>query len=281
MNHYSVATATSLFHQPDQQLWQRDVPTRAQFQPLLMHSLLAVAALHKAYAEPEAQRAEYCTRALQHHQAGLQLFQARLGHISTDQDSADLFTFSLLLVVWLYAWPALAPDRRDIDSDARLTRILGTLSLARGCKTILDLQMSSITSVPTGIQDALAQLRQRTADSVHLSAIAQLECLIGLAWRDRDDPRVAIAWPCLLEEEFWTQVAYRDPMALLILVHYAAFLQMYHRCWWLEGWADMILRAVDETIPEQDKIALDFNQVTTQISAEFQRVANLFEPETH
>ncbi|KAL4964029.1 Zn(II)2Cys6 transcription factor [Aspergillus stella-maris] len=171
MHHYTANTSTSLFGEAQRILWQIEIPHMARSSPLLMHGLLATAALHMAYlTKDESDSAVYTSRALYHHSLGLGLFNAGISGLRAEnRDSPVLFTFGLCLVIWAYASPTLptanpgdgvgvgegrgegsGSGNGGSDSAADLAKLLASLELVRGNKVIFELSSEMILSQPIG-----------------------------------------------------------------------------------------------------------------------------------
>ncbi|KAH0491021.1 hypothetical protein TgHK011_002467 [Trichoderma gracile] len=60
-------------------------------------------------------------------------------------------------------------------------------------------------------------------------------------------------WPGAIEQEYLHLLETRDPMALVILVHWCAVMKASPRKWFLEGWAESVARpAIAQIGPEWD-----------------------------
>ncbi|KAL4790516.1 hypothetical protein BDV19DRAFT_382271 [Aspergillus venezuelensis] len=143
MHHYTANTSTTLFGEAQRFLWQIEIPHMARSSPLLIHGLLATAALHMAYLnKDDSDSAVYTSRALYHHSLGLGLFNAGISGLRAEnRDSPVLFTFGLCLVIWAYASPTLPRD---------LAKLLASLELVRGNKVIFELSSETILAQPIG-----------------------------------------------------------------------------------------------------------------------------------
>ncbi|KAH9224937.1 hypothetical protein DL95DRAFT_439932 [Leptodontidium sp. 2 PMI_412] len=272
MNHFTAITALSMFSGEKQRLvWQTDIHFKARSNPVLMHGILSVAAVHLALLEPE-NWSQYRLRALHHHDVGVRLFNQQLSNI-TPESSQILFPFAVMLVVWAYASPIIAKD------DLQLDDIFGLLELARGCRTIFMLHWDSIQHTPiSSITDfiphprlhqvvlsnvalrALENLRLVILDSTYGHAIGRLESVFMKTVGESDDVRSVIAWPCLIDEEVWRRLRANDTEALFILAHYAMLLDRYEtQWWWVNGWSRRILTAVGHALSDTDKESLGWD----------------------
>ncbi|KAE8422827.1 putative Zn(II)2Cys6 transcription factor [Aspergillus pseudocaelatus] len=278
MHHYTLMTSTSLFDGRQQDLWQAEIPTEAYSCPLLMHGVLAIAALHLV-SSGSAESSSLVDRALHHHTISLQIFNREISDISST-NAHVLFAYSVLLIVWAYASFSTKKDR-----PLQLDSLLGSLELVRGCKTVFEIHSNSIKKHPIGqfigsdespirhdlsdaARQALACLRTKVEDFIDSMAIDYLERLLQ-GVRASSDTRLVIGWPALLDNSFWTRIKRHQPVALLILAHYAILLAQFNgHSWWLSGWSDHLLEAVDHILEDSDKTRLDWEIHLTWIKSE-------------
>lgn len=278
MHHYTLVTSTSLFDEKQQHLWQVEIPTEAYSCPLLMHGVLAIAALHLVSSD-STNSSSLLDRALHHHTISLHFFNRQIASISS-ANAHILFAYSVLLLVWAYASFAIKKDRPlELDS------LLGSLELVRGCKTVFEIHRHIIKKHPIGqfirsdvsltqydlshtAREALACLRTKAEDFIDSMAIDYLERLLQ-GVRATSDIRLVIGWPALLDSSFWTRIKQRQPVATLILAHYAMLLAQFNgRSWWLSGWSNHLLEAVEYILEDSDKARLDWQTHLTWIKSE-------------
>jgi hypothetical protein len=285
MNHFTVVTSLSLFPGEKQRnLWQRHIPFEARSYPLLMHGLLSVASLNMAFLEPK-ERSAYRIRALYHHNLGLQLFNSQISQISP-KNSHVLFTFALMLVIWVYASPA--GDKEG----SRLDDILDVLDLVRGCRTLFQLHMEAILDKPIGVfydvnqspvlpklppasHQVFQNLRTKALDSTHFAAIEQLEVLLQKSIIKPDNTNIVAAWPAIVEDPLWIRLRSHEPFAILIFAHYAIILQRFeNRWWWTAGWSKRIIQAAEHALTDTDRVSLGLDLCSGYIQSHGQELAS-------
>lgn len=84
MHHYCVCTSESLALREDRRyVWRVVFPQEGYRHPFVMHGLLSLAALHKAYLFP-SRKQEYLSLGASHHALGLERFRALLSDIGDD-----------------------------------------------------------------------------------------------------------------------------------------------------------------------------------------------------
>lgn len=262
MNHFSTVTSLDLFRGKEQQsLWQKEIPAQARSSPMLMHAILSVSALHLAHLEP-SERSTYYIRALYHHNSGLQLYNSQMKHLSR-ANIHPAFTFTIIITVWVYGSATTTGDLMELDD------ILGLLDIIRGAKALFDVFQDDILThmvgqviatptpssdsrtLPLAVSRALDHIQGRVGP-LHASAITQLRRL--LAKMVHGDAKPALSWPAQVSDELWSQVRDHDPTAILIFGYYAILLRYCDgRHWWMTGWSNRILRAVEDMLVESDK----------------------------
>ncbi|CZT12418.1 hypothetical protein WAI453_001780 [Rhynchosporium graminicola] len=272
MHHFTAVTALCLFSGEQQTfVWQTDIHLKARTNPILMHGILSVAAIHLAFLEP-SNALRYRVRAFHHHDIGIRLFNQQLSDI-TSTSAHILFHFAIMVVVWAYASPIIAEDELMLDD------IFSQLELARGCKTIFMLHwdsirhtlIGSITSLtprptpyevllPPAASRAFEHLRVKVTDPIYEPVIVRLEHMFMKAYGEPDDVRTAFAWPCLIDEEVWSRFRAHETAALFLLAHYAMLLERNEGSWWwISGWSRRILSAVERVLSVSDKEALGWD----------------------
>ncbi|KAL4864282.1 hypothetical protein BDV12DRAFT_189021 [Aspergillus spectabilis] len=304
MHHYTTVTSASLFGQEQQELWQIEIPIMARSSPLLMHALLATAALHLAVLHPDdSATSSYKTRALYHHGLGLGLFNTEIGRLPTDsQNSHILFTFGIFLVVWAYASFQIT---NPTDDSTNLDTLLASLELVRGNKIIFELQSACILAQPIGrftqanpksrtarpnyslspsLAAAVTDLRKQATDFVDSMAIDHLERFLLQTFspfktEESGDPeidmRLPLGWPAVVDNGFWERLKRHSPTALLILMNYAIILRYYElRAWWMEGWSERLLGAVEGALAQVDGVRdrYDWGLITGSVWGEISKM---------
>ena len=232
---------------------------------MLMHAILSVSALHLAHLEP-SEKSDYYIRALHHHNIGLQLFNSQITRLSS-ANTYPIFTFSIIVAVWVYGSATTNDDLMELND------ILGLLDVIRGSKAVFDIfkddiltQMagkilsiptpsSNIQMLPPAVSQALDHVQGQIGDPVHASAVDHLRRLLTKI--EHGDARLAVAWPALVCDELWNQIKNHDPTATLIFGYYAILLRYCDgRHWWITGWSNRVMRAVEGVLTEPDKALL-------------------------
>lgn len=129
MHHYTLSTADSLAIRPDvQYIWRVTYVEIGYRSPFVMHGILTMAALHKAYLLP-SERETYLDLAASHQNAGLEGFRAALPSMN-DTTWETFFTFASIVVLYV----ASLPVRLGKDS---VPNILELFTFVRGMRAVL------------------------------------------------------------------------------------------------------------------------------------------------
>lgn len=132
MHHFTVVTANTLSVRPDMQhVWRVTIPEIGYDCPFVMHGILTIAALHKAYLIPSA-RGKYLELATSHQNAGIEGFRTQL-HTVNDTNWKPFFCFASLVVFYVASLPVRMGQDLDSEPD-----IMGVFIFVRGIRAILE-----------------------------------------------------------------------------------------------------------------------------------------------
>ncbi|KAL4940669.1 hypothetical protein BDV06DRAFT_213312 [Aspergillus oleicola] len=213
-----------------QETWQVVIPKVAYSYEFLMHGILGLSALHLACLKPERYN-HYLAGAGFHMSLGLRSYRRILQSPSSDNCYA-LFCFSSLIMVYIYAYPTDPPEScraNGIDS------IIELLKLCRGTLVLLP-YFDRIRQSP------LKQLfmREFTMDyanelSTFFQALDRLKASF-ICIENAPPPLecgMLYMWPLSVEEQFFTFLRQRHPVALVLLAFYCAQLRAFEDYWFV------------------------------------------------
>lgn len=254
-----------------------------------MHSLFSVTALHMACFDPENQSL-YIDRAIRHHNIALRHFSSQLHNI-TRENGACLFTCATLIVVFSLN---LAFSRPHQESTGPLEEILGIFRLLRGVQLVVtgirewvrdseiapmfaDRDIDRTISLPGDVIAALNLLEERNQQlskpesdtRAYNLAIEGLEdCFKVISTQDaktssdRDHGRV-LGWPITASQEYIALLSSRQPMALVILAHFAVILDDMRDSWWVREWGSRLIHDIRQMLSDywQDLMAWPLQKV--------------------
>lgn len=245
----SVCTAESEYH-----VWQVIIPRLALQYDFLMHGILSLASLHLATTiEPPASLA-YIDTALQYHNLTFAPFRAAIDNL-TPQNCEAVLAQSIITTIIGIALPRVTVARDE--SSSMTENIVVVFELLQGVRKIIDIGRSWIKltlftrqkdlggsntislDYETGTAlDRLARLNDETLASIdtdqyriNKDVIAHLRHCFTL-FASSSDPANVLAWLAVVDKEFVDNVRRRQPLALLILMHWGVLLGELDGTWW-------------------------------------------------
>ncbi|EXL94485.1 hypothetical protein NOF04DRAFT_11450 [Fusarium oxysporum II5] len=135
MHHYCTVTSNTMACQESaRHVWRVIFPQEGYVHEYLMHGILSLAALHKAFLIP-SQRDIYLTQSSFHHSIGQKTFTALLNNV-TSANWQPIFSFATIVVAYVLSHSIRASG----DSESETTPITKTLelfSVTKGIKAVL------------------------------------------------------------------------------------------------------------------------------------------------
>ncbi|MCJ1273499.1 hypothetical protein MMC21_001291 [Puttea exsequens] len=274
MHLYSISTWHSLDDVPEvREIWQELVPQEAVSQPYLMHGLLAMAALHKI-SLGVVDSAHYLALAMKHHSLALAKSKLELENIS-EHNCHALFAFSAITAIYTLALPV---SQNAVMMEDPVKKIASTAIMMRGSSTIVQSHLDDIRNGKYGIlvrsdfhsdnlsmprqmaavlSDLKTQVRLHDKDQSNLTgcslAFERLRiCFVNMHFDPEahtisvDSRDRAVMWSFLatVDTEFISLLFANEPMALILLAHYAVLLHSLNGMWWCRGWGISLIRSI-------------------------------------
>ncbi|KAI8718036.1 hypothetical protein NCS52_00881400 [Fusarium sp. LHS14.1] len=260
LQHFQTETCKTLPSQHEQ-IWRLAVPSIAEYNPFLMHAVLACSSLHLATKYPSDQ--VYLTLAHKHQNKAMALFREEIGHVA-EANCEAIAAFSHLLVV--YAFGAERQENtllltRSCSSDP--DGLCSWLYFIRNGCTLVNGYRHIIATGPLGklVQiwgEPNTEVSQQKAAEVteRLMSVIQYrhgmwsptECEIlkdaahklGHAFASADalgdgfDTWSAVRnWPTTVSIEYTQLLAEENPVALIFLGYYCLLLKKLQSAWYI------------------------------------------------
>lgn len=258
MHHYCTFTAATLSLSPNaQHVWRDVVPNYAYTHHMLMHGILTLSANHYVNVHKSSLDAvtlhDYRTRALYHHQLGLQLFRQQVQTPGEDQSNEIALVFAAFLGMLTFADADTEQGTITFDDGLKLLTVLrGKQALWRSGRGLTE---SSIFAPaffdpppPEHRTDysttalALGQLYESAQNDVCKMTITILK---GVAERQpNSEYRTLGTWPASVSEEFLHLLKSRDEVALQIFEHYCTILESKRGLWWVGDFGQKLRVAI-------------------------------------
>ena len=127
MHHWCTVTADTFgVDQELRHMWRVRMPQQGYTDHVVMHGVLALAALHKAYLYPN-QADLYLDISAHHSLRGSEGFRALLGNI-TNENWRSIFYFAITLVAYTLCLPIRSPKGKLQTPIQSMLELLGTFS---------------------------------------------------------------------------------------------------------------------------------------------------------
>jgi hypothetical protein len=252
------------------------VPDEAKTHLFLMHSLLALSALHLSVVRRDKKH-DYERIAHQQHRQARANFNASVPAINCANGNA-VTAFSFLTVVYSVGVPVVNGFSETLDSTAAFIEILGLL---RQAYSVVHPVFPEIAKGPLGqliegapgaekscpmhvkgreILDSLGRLNEGSSDSdehkaIHRQALAKLYKFLD---EIQDAPPLwvnSLKWPSEVSPEFFQLLKEKRPFALVLLAHWCV--PVYRTpSLWFNAWAQNIVAEVSKSLEEEWKCAV-------------------------
>ncbi|CCX05264.1 Similar to Sterol uptake control protein 2; acc. no. Q12151 [Pyronema omphalodes CBS 100304] len=276
MHQWSVSTSDTLSNNKSiQDLWRYQIPAQlAVHHPFLMHSLLAVSALHLHTTENKGNN--YIEIAARHQEHAVRGMAACLAHIS--RENCDALVVSSCLVV-IYSFVS---SRNDGASGS----IASWVPLIRGVHEILKQAWNWVTQGPLSplirqyelsstnegldseTEEVLNNLYQlchnrslpgseelsdTAISTAYFSAIVDLRKSFATVNNWEHIIGSIFVWPITVSDKFVELLVERRPRALIIFIHYCALFTIVEEFWWTKGSALFELRLCEMCLSDEWK----------------------------
>ena len=277
MHHYTLKTSVTISATEGlEDIWKDLVPQLALKHDYLMHSLLAVTALHRAISSPVQD--PYEKYALQHQNRALTLFQPVVSGITQSNCNA-FFMFTVFALRYALGIPQVSTKHLKNDS---VDQILEIYALLRGIAVIVAPAFAWIAQgslspllnrhlryttdvevgeIPEDIRSALDRLDERnkaqadTEDEAVSSLCSSAIRGLRTCYRRMDQYPIeegpALYWLSTVDSEFVDLIKSHDPMALAVFAYFGVALHTASSSWWSAGWGRHVVEATSHVLEDE------------------------------
>lgn len=261
------------------QVWEVLVLQEALTAPFLMHGILALSALHLSHLRQDTQHVTWFNIAIDHKSAALSMFSEQLDDISQSNAKA-MMSFAALAVAFSFATTLNSPTPEDRPSLSALT---GVFSMSRGVQAVVSgsidfLQHSTFAplfnvtipdvSIPEDTLKALDLLGQLVRrETQHMSErvsdayqrpIAHLRDLAAFTYAEPTSMTLGAGWAIRASADYLEDIHARQPLSLIVLAHYCAFLHMARENWCIGHWGQTVLEEILEILSPEWHVHVDW-----------------------
>ncbi|RSL59628.1 hypothetical protein CEP53_005693 [Fusarium sp. AF-6] len=284
IHHYTTTTATTLSIRKDMaHLWQVTIPREGYRNPFVLHSILAMSAVHQAYLRP-TNRKMYLQLYNYHSTLGSEQFRSTLED-ARPENWMGLFSFAALITLHAFTLPLRLNDQK---LPGPLLNLFEVTTLLRGMETMLSPMLPLISRsefapfiygvrlsdsddlsvrqppyshcsldnshLPSDTLDALEGLRHFFSDRIsqhslplYQSAVDHMDHLarlIALAGLNSETGTV-LGWLFSLPERLLPDIRDRSPEVLILVAYFSVFLRSLEKnFWYSRGWAKQVCEQI-------------------------------------
>jgi hypothetical protein len=260
-------------HDRDSGVWQNMPFHDGMTYPFVLDAVLAVAALHKVYMEPQNSE-KYTSACLFYQNQCLRAYFKELSNINQDNCHAMFAVSALINVLTI----AMSRGSSSLVATSPLETLFTTFKLLRGIQVVLHgnfdtvrsahyKEIFSVPEVPPDsvvspeVSHAMKELLRLASDSnpeaapdriqLYKSSIESLEKHF-LDVEQVQNFGAIIAWPLSLDETATELLRARDPMMMLIFVHYGVLYLHIHERWWAHNFGCRLIWELSESLHALD-----------------------------
>ncbi|KAL4946926.1 hypothetical protein BDW69DRAFT_205171 [Aspergillus filifer] len=269
-------------------VWQIHVPQWGLSFHSIMHLLLTLSALHLGFLNP-GKRDTYIRQADQHFTFGVRSVTSVLALDKLDSNNCQYIYIAAIMICFAYfargprdgeflvfntngksEWLVLLHGVRTILAEKQAEIFTGVLDPAAG-KERQGQSLIQQLSAPIGLSDEFARHFQQLDEvqtmisalpseedkALYTHSINDLICSFKSAYREieeRNHPTSLMShtmgWTFRQTEDMIDKLEGRDPIALVILAHWAILLYFMRDIWFMQGWDRHIVRGIRACLPE-------------------------------
>ncbi|KKK13205.1 hypothetical protein P175DRAFT_0470937 [Aspergillus ochraceoroseus IBT 24754] len=280
-HHFVVSTYRTLADEAadSDSVWQIHVPQWGFSFPSIQHLILALAALHLGYLNPEI-RAQYVKQADDHFTFGVRSVSTVLAQLNSE--NCQLIYISAVLICFVYfgrgprAGEYLVFNAKGKSEWLVLLHAVRAILASKqdeiftGVLVIKKMDYGARDSLPPLLRDELAQHEFRIGEvralvgsrildpelqQVYFHAVDDLLTAMGQMYERRgtgcratDLMPCTMGWTFRLSEKFIERLEEKEPLALIILAYWAILLRYLRDAWFMQGWDEHIITGIRASI---------------------------------
>ncbi|CAG7941002.1 unnamed protein product [Penicillium salamii] len=278
LHYYTTSTCYTLSRSPAvQTVWREEAPRIGFSEPLVLHSLLALTALHLARSD-ESRRASCLAHAHMHHNMAVREVVPLVASLAQDNGAA-LFMFSTLTCMFSCAKPSeegqflVLFERGDLSDWARFFRGTKTIiqssgeDLAKGRLAPIFMNGTFVAAAyrsPQALEHGkpyvweLREIVRSECSSdpqlrrIYQEALDELGRTLALTIRPDSMRRLETAdvfrWLLDISDDYLNLVCQEEPIALIIFAHWCAAIRQIEWMWWMEGLSSRLLAQLSSVL---------------------------------
>jgi hypothetical protein len=256
-------------HDRDSGVWQNMPFHDGMTYPFVLDAILAVAALHKAFIEPQNNE-KYISACLFYQSQCLQTYYKQLTNINADNCHAMFAVSALINVLTI----AMSRGSTSLAATSPLETLFTTCKLLRGIQVVLHgnfdrvrsahyKEIFSVTEIPpdstvsSEVSHAMKELLRLASDGITEVDSDRIEMYkssiesLGKHFLEVEQVQnfgAVMAWPLSLHETATQLLKARDPMMMLIFVHYGVLYLHIHERWWAHNFGCRLIWELSDSL---------------------------------
>lgn len=280
--HYMVSTSTTFSARPFFMETHRQAAMCTAFSdPPVMHSILAITALHRAHLASELpQRRHYVTVAMMHQDMVIRDLRKRVEHITRTNAPGAFIISSFLALFTLGSMHQLDSAGADAATTLNFDNLGNWIRLMRGVPKLLmqDNVLEWVLESPVGamfrkekedwplpleFEPRFALLGEVLSDSTLVESLEERTTYVAALkllkhWTANahapDDATdlvgTALVWVNIVEDQYIDYLCADRPGALILLAQWAVLVNRLEGLWWATGWGKGLMRIILKRLPE-------------------------------
>lgn len=240
----------------------------------VLDAVLAVAALHKAYMEPQHSK-KYISACLYYQNQCLCAYQGQLTNINEDNCHA-MFAVSALIHVLNTAMSRGGPS---LTPTPPIETLLSCIKLGRGLRVVLSTTWDTVRSAhykgilnipgestpPDAVNSpevvyAMEELKRLISEAdmpdqairdIYTKSVESLDDVFKHVEQGEDLGAITM-WPVLLNDKLEEYLEKRDPLVMLICIHYGVLCLHIHERWWAHNFGCRLIWDLSELLHALD-----------------------------
>ncbi|KAL3476041.1 putative Zn(II)2Cys6 transcription factor [Aspergillus californicus] len=296
--HHFVISAFRTFADEDMdshKIWQFHVPQWGMSFPSVMHLLLTLSALHLASLHPESEET-YIAQADEHFSFGVRSVTSVLALDTLDSENCQFIYMSAVMICFAYfargpregeylvfnargksEWLVLLHGVRSILAQEREAIFTGVLtpkepdSVGRATCDISDELDEHLTRLREIQNLIMAHVQGPDERDLYIRTVDDLTDSFEQAYERRKHGchgtelmPATIGWTFRLLDPMIDRLEAREPVALVILAHWAILLRYMREVWFMRGWDGHIIRGIRACLPSEFQAWIEWPGVVIQ-----------------
>ncbi|KAH6874372.1 hypothetical protein B0T10DRAFT_415440 [Thelonectria olida] len=279
LHNFTSSTYSTLTTDPDiRNLWKTAIIRKAIECTYVMHSVLAVSAVHLAHYRPE-KRQSYMSQGLHHHQIATREATQLMSELRTEH-CEHLWIFSILTIYFTLGcprtdetsllfgktvfpdWIFLLTGVRHLLLKLQSESYSGVLSpvINRGSDRWLAVhepQHENARMLNELSRRVAAAVSDETELKIYQFALHELRCQLSfvLSAGHKDlDIIDGFVWQFSVADDFLPLLNQSKPEAVAIFAHSCIILKALEKHWWVQGWGDFLLSKAWDVLDDEYRL---------------------------